>query len=103
MRKFLSIYREIRRSSDQTIDPRQALELAEQILDLYAKDQFVNENDWGGEQEDECQLTPVDEFLCHEPGALMKHERMLLEDVYEDDPFFQKPIRERISYEWAVI
>jgi hypothetical protein len=103
MKKFISLYREIRRSSQQDICPRQALELAEQLLALYSKDQFVDENEWGEESRQEEYFLPVDEILVSQPGMLMRHERGLLDEVYEDDLFFSNIPKSRISYEWAVI
>ncbi len=103
MRQFGSIYREIRRGSDNKICPREAAELATQLLSLYLSDQYVDENEWGNEQDVEPNFIAVDDMLLKNPGLLMRHERAVLSDVYEDD-IYQPTMRTSSAfYEWAIV
>jgi hypothetical protein len=43
---------------------------------------------WESEKIDKQVLISVDDILLNQPGLLMRHERHLLDDVYEDDLFY---------------
>lgn len=90
MKRLLFLYREIRRASGNKICPRHALELADQLLSLHEQENEVDEDAWGQDRDDEWRLIPIDQMLIQEPGSLLKHERYLLDDVYEDDLFYPK-------------
>lgn len=85
MSESTDIYRAIRRCGMDEISPREAADLAwthweDQLDGLW------DEND-GEENVSESVALPVDEILNQDPRVLFRNERLLLSDVYTDDPF----------------
>lgn len=78
-------YRAIRRCAMNEISPREAADLActhwQDHLDyLWDED---GEEGYGNESVS----LPIDEILNQDPRLLFRNERLLLSDVYADDPF----------------
>jgi len=101
MKRLISLYREIRRSAESSISPREALALADHLISIYDNDQHPDENEWGHEIDDEDRFVPIDMILTQQ-GHLLKQERFLLEEVYEDDLFYPKYKHSAKHYEWAI-
>ncbi len=52
-----------------------------------------DDDDWSNERSDKQIFISVDEILLNQPDFLLRHERRLLDDVYEDDSFHQKNMK----------
>ena len=50
----------------------------------------ISDYEWWSEMSEQQVLISVDEILVNQPGLLLRHERNLLDDVYEDDLFYPK-------------
>jgi hypothetical protein len=53
-------------------------------------DQIDDDHDWSNERSEKQIFISVDDILLNHPDLLFRHERRLLDDVYEDDLFHQK-------------
>ena len=62
------------------------------IHDFY-RDQIDDDDDWSNERSDKQIFISVDDILLNQPDFLLRHERRLLDDVYEDDSFYQKNMK----------
>jgi hypothetical protein len=60
----------------------------EYALHQFDSDDISDYNEWESEKIDKQVLISVDDILLNQPGLLMRHERHLLDDVYEDDLFY---------------
>lgn len=55
----------------------------------FDRDQFDDDDDWSNERSEKQIFISVDDILLNQPDLLLRHERRLLDDVYEDDSFYQ--------------
>jgi hypothetical protein len=62
----------------------------EHVMHTFDRDQTYDDNDWGYDRNEKKMFISVDEVLLNQPDFLLRHERRLLDDVYEDDSFYQK-------------
>ena len=56
----------------------------------FDRDQIDDDRDWSNDRSERQVSISVDDILLNQPDFLLQHERRLLEDVYEDDSFYQK-------------
>jgi hypothetical protein len=85
MSSLTDYYRAIRRYDMDEVSPREAADLAWTNWYEQSDDHWEEDEDDGHASEP---LTlPVDEVLNQDPRVLFGNERLLLSDVYTDDPF----------------
>ena len=85
MTSLADFYRAIRRYDMDKVSPREAADLAWTNWHEQSDDYWEEGEDDGHASEP---LTlPVDEVLNQDPRVLFGNERLLLSDVYTDDPF----------------
>lgn len=85
MTSLADFYRAIRRYDMEKVSPREAADLAWTNWHERSNDYWEESEDDGHASEP---LTlPVDEVLNQDPRVLFGNERLLLSDVYTDDPF----------------
>jgi hypothetical protein len=56
-------------------------------------DQIGDDHDSNNDRNERQIFISVDEVLLNQPDFLLRYERRLLDDVYEDDAFYQKNIK----------
>ncbi len=65
----------------------------EHVSHKFDRDQTDDDHDWSNERSEEQIFISVDDILLNQPDLLLRHERRLLDDVYEDDSFYQKNMK----------
>jgi hypothetical protein len=59
----------------------------------FDRDQIDDDHDWNNDRSEKQIFISVDHILLNQPDLLLRHERRLLDDVYEDDSVYQKNIK----------
>ena len=90
MKKLYSLNLKFQHSSENNILSLAEMTQNETVLHLFDSDDISDDNEWGSERSEKQVLISVDDILLNQPGLLMRHERHLLDDVYEDDLFYPK-------------
>lgn len=66
-------------------------------------DQIDDDHDWSNDRSEKQLFISVDEILLNRPDFLLQHERRLLDDVYEDDSFYQKNMKNKFFLSHAYL
>jgi hypothetical protein len=90
MKKLYSLNLKFQNSSENNILSIVEMTQSETELYIFDSNDINDDYEWGSEIGEKQVLISVDDILLNQPGLLMRHERHLLDDVYEDDLFYPK-------------